>query len=171
MTRRRKLTTSGPSRAVGAGAMKNMMVAFACLTITGTVSGCSGAGNADNRGLLERLSDRGGPDEFGVVPQKPLEAPTDFSTLPTPGGSNLADLTPNADVVVAMTGSGPRDAGAQAGDAALVAAILARAGTAPDDGFGFFALFGGRSDLLDAQAELQRLRALGVRTPTAPPAQ
>lgn len=127
---------------------------------------------SDGRGLLERLSNRGGPDELATVPQKPLAEPVDLTTLPapTPGAGNRADLTPRSDFVVAVTGSAPSDAGAVAGDAAFVAAILARAGTAPDDGFSFLSIFGGRSDLLDAQAELERLRALGVRTPAAPPA-
>jgi hypothetical protein len=140
------------------------------LVLLTVVSGCDRGNKQDDRGLLEKISNRTGPDELAVVPQDPLVAPTNFSTLPppNPGGSNLADLTPGFDAVVALTGSAPRGNGAVAGDAALVAAVVARAGTAPEDGFNFFGFFGGNSDLLDAQAELLRLRALGIRTPAAP---
>ena len=38
------------------------------------------------------------PDEFSILPTKPLEAPEDYTTLPepTPGGKNLVDPAPQA---------------------------------------------------------------------------
>ena len=171
MTSLKKVVTSGASYGVRGFAMKNTWVLATSLVLLTAISGCDRR-PSDGRGLLERLSNRGGPDELATVPQKPLEAPSDFSALPepTPGTANRADLTPDIDIVVALTGSPPRNAGAAAGDAAFVASILARAGSAPDDGFNLLGLFGGRTDFLDARAELARLRALGVRTPAAPPA-
>jgi hypothetical protein len=126
-------------------------------------------GARDDRGLLEKLSNRTGPDELAIVPQKELEAPPDFNFLPEPSAAagNRADLDPRADFARAMTGSAPRNAAATAGDAAFLAAILAgtaRGGLADDT-----VLFGGAGDLLDPWAELERLRALGIRTPAAPP--
>lgn len=169
MTASKKVATAVLRNAFRALTMKYSILVAVLFVSAG--AGCDRT-PSDGRGLLERLSNRGGPDEFAVVPQKPLVPPTDFSSLPapTPGAGNRADLTPGSDVILAMTGTIPRDPGVAAGDAALLAAIWARAGTAPDDGFNFFGLFGGRSDVLDAQAELERLRALGVRTPAAPPA-
>lgn len=171
MTALENFITARQSSAFGIPAMNRALAVAAGLALATMISGCDRSSPSDGRGLLERLSISGGPDEFAVVPQKPLAAPADFIHLPAPnpGAGNLADLTPRTDFVVAMTGAAPRDAAAAAGDAALVAAILVRAGTAPDDDFDFWGLFGGPVDLLDAQAELERLRALGIRTPAAPP--
>ncbi len=148
-----------------------MRSAFVAVLILATAIGGCDRRPSDGRGLLERLSNRGGPDELATVPQKPLEPPSDFSQLPEPlpGTGNRADLTPGIDVVVAMTGSAPSNAASASGDSLFLAEIKQRAGTVPDDGFGWFGLFDGRGDLLDAQAELERLRAMGIRTPAAPP--
>lgn len=47
------------------------------------------------------------PDDFSVLPTKPLHMPEDISALPapTPGGSNLTDPTPMADAVAALGGN------------------------------------------------------------------
>ena len=55
----------------------------------------------ENQGLRQITSRGDGPDEFIVVPAKPLEQPESFSALPQPttGGFNRADQRPLADVV------------------------------------------------------------------------
>lgn len=135
------------------------------------------------------------PDEFSILPTRPLEQPPDFVTLPepTPGGRNLVDPTPKEDAV-AILGGNPAAlarAGIPAGDAALVA-HAGRYGIAPairpelaaadleyrrrNDGrllerlFNVNVYFRAYAPLsLDQHAELERWRRLGVRTPSAPP--
>jgi hypothetical protein len=61
-----------------------------------------------------------GPDEFAIVPGKPLEIPNNLSALPPPapeGAPNRTDPTPEADAVAALGGNPDR---------------LRRDGTAPD---------------------------------------
>jgi hypothetical protein len=65
------------------------------------------------------------PDEFAIVPTKPLSMPTDLNALPTPtpGGGNITDPTPAVDAVAALGGN-PGQLSAQrigAADGALVA--------------------------------------------------
>ena len=57
--------------------------------------------------LYNLRSDSGGPDEFAILPTKPLEMPEDMAALPdpTPGGSNRADATPEADAYAALGGN------------------------------------------------------------------
>lgn len=142
-------------------------------------------------------SDTGGPDEFSVVPTRPLEVPTGATTLPepTPGGSNLSDADPNAAAIAALGGraSAANAGGIPAADAALVT-YVARYGTNPairqelaaedaafrrrKSGGGVLGLFRGgeryfaayAAMALDAYAELIRFRNLGVQVPSAPPA-
>lgn len=138
----------------------------------------------------------GGADEFNVLPTAPLEMPASYSALPTPtpGAPNRVDPTPNADAIAALGGraSALQTGGVPASDSALVS-VAARNGVDPtirqmlasEDaayrrglGRGLFGgLFGGNRYFatyaamkLDAYAELARLRAAGVETPTAPPA-
>jgi len=44
--------------------------------------------------------------EFDIIPNKPLETPDSFSSLPvpTPGQANLSDATPRKDAVAALGG-------------------------------------------------------------------
>ncbi|MEQ8342176.1 MAG: DUF3035 domain-containing protein [Marinovum algicola] len=86
---------------------------------------------------LHELRVRGdGPEEFAIVPPKPLQTPESFDALPppTPGAANRTDPTPEADAVAALGGDGarvaPRAAGAAAGDGALVS-YAARNGVQP----------------------------------------
>ena len=71
--------------------------------------------------------DRGArsPDEFSVLPTKPLSMPPDLAVLPapTPGGGNITDPTPMADAVGALGGNPAAlsDRGIGAADQALVA--------------------------------------------------
>ena len=74
--------------------------------------------------LMSVTSDSNGPDEFGIVPTKPLQMPEDLSALPapTPGGTNITDATPLGDAVAALGGN-PAQLAAQgvgAADGALI---------------------------------------------------
>lgn len=165
-------------------------IAFAAVL---TLAAC---GNGREPQLMNLRSSHQGPDEFSVLPTKPLEMPKDLASLPTPtpGGKNLTDPTPKADAVAALGGNPRRlDETGQvpAADGALLAAA-SRYGTqsgirqtlAAED-------YQWRKDHdgrlleralqvsvyykaykpmeLDQSAELERWRRLGVVTPGAPP--
>ncbi|WP_246107389.1 DUF3035 domain-containing protein [Puniceibacterium confluentis] len=146
-------------------------------------------------GRLRDLStNRSTPEEFAIVPPKPLETPPNFSELPppTPGASNRTDQAPLADAVAALGGNpgalyGTTVSGADAallgtaqrfGVDATIRAQLAQEDVAYRKRK---ALFSWRlvkedeynraysSQRLDAGAELARLRGQGIRTPSAPP--
>ncbi|MEJ6404730.1 DUF3035 domain-containing protein [Yoonia sp. 2307UL14-13] len=149
-----------------------------------------------DRPLRELRAAGNGPDEFAVIPQNPLQIPENRSLpTPTPGGTNLADPNPNAEAIAALGGSAAarRAGGIPANDAALVG-HASRNGVDPnvraelaaaDEAFRerrkrlnvfnplgrdrYFPAYAGQS--LDAYAELNRLRAAGIRTPTPPAAQ
>lgn len=136
-----------------------------------------------------------GPDEFAILPTKPLELPPDLNRLPAPnpGGPSITDPTPEADAVAALGGN-PGQLTAQGvgvGDTALIAhaSRTGRAGdiravTAAEDE-AFRARHGRRlleilartnvyyrayePQTLDARSELERWRGAGARTPAAPP--
>jgi len=156
-----------------------------------TLAACS----SGTRPLHDMRSSSGGPDEFTVLPANTLEIPQDRA-LPTPtlGATNLADPTPKANAIAALGGrpSAVNAGGVPVADSALVAAasrngvqsdvrtVLATEDAAFRKGkhrFGLFSILSkdryfkayARSSL-DAYAELQRFRNLGVATPTAPPA-
>lgn len=154
----------------------------------------SACGSDKTPSLMNLRSSTNGPDEFGILPPKALQLPEDLTALPepTPGGANLTDPTPNADAIVALGGT-PREAGGvPAGDGALVQ-YGSRFGTAAgiretlasedleyrrkNNGRLLERLFNVnvyfkayRKQTLDQQAELQRWRRAGLRTPSAPPA-
>lgn len=78
-------------------------------------------------GTLRTLdTNTGSPEEFAIVPNKPLEPPPSFAELPapTPGGANRTDQTPLADAVAALGGNPAAlsATGVPASDAALIAA-------------------------------------------------
>ena len=135
------------------------------------------------------------PDEFGILPTKPLEAPVDYTALPepTPGGSNRVDPAPHADAVAALGGNPAALArtGIPAADGALFR-HASRYGVTPsirpelaaadleyrraNDGrlleraFNVNVYFRAyRPMSLDQHAELERWRRAGARTPSAPP--
>lgn len=59
-------------------------------------------------GTLRNLNDSSGsPEEFDIVPNRPLESPANFAELPapTPGGANRADQQPLGDAVAALGGN------------------------------------------------------------------
>lgn len=100
-----------------------MKIPFAVIILAGAlaISGCA------QKGLRVLQKPGTGPDEFLILPTKPLSAPESYSSLPapTPGGSNLTDVNPRAEAVVALGGKpgalGP-GSGVPSGDAALVTA-------------------------------------------------
>ncbi|RBI73974.1 DUF3035 domain-containing protein [Roseovarius sp. TE539] len=145
---------------------------------------------------LTRIKNTGeGPDEFSVLPGKPLEAPESYSELPppAPGGANRTDPDPKAEGIAALGGdpSAAARTGVSARDEALVGQAR-RYGVQPDIRQVLAAedkevrrrhgrvniLNIGRNDdyvnayrrqWLDPYAELNRLRRRGVKTPSAPP--
>lgn len=157
------------------------------------LAACSGE-DRDTR-LRTFYNNSGGPEEFAILPNKPLEAPQNFRELPqpTPGGSNRTDLTPKADAVAALGGrpSALNQTGVPGSEGALVA-YTGRNGRAADirpvlaqededfrkrkSRFTNIRLF--RIDRyyqvykrqsIDAQSTANRWRRAGAPTPTAPP--
>ncbi|MDP1668950.1 DUF3035 domain-containing protein [Phaeovulum sp.] len=135
-----------------------------------------------------------GPDEFGILPTKPLQMPASLAALPppTPGGSNLTDPTPEADAIAALGGKPAVLArGIAAADAGLMAHV-AKYGSSADiravlaaedleyrrknNGKLLERLFNVNvyyqaylAMSLDQAAEIERWRKLGIRTVGAPP--
>jgi len=156
-----------------------------------TLAACGGKGDPQ----LMNLRTGQGPDEFAIVPPKALEMPENLGDLPepTPGGYNRTDQNPEADAAVALGGKPSAAGGIPASDAALYAHAARfgmdggiRGTLASEDldwrrdnnGRILERLFNVnvyynayRKQRLDQQAELARWRALGVRTPSAPPRQ
>lgn len=97
------------------------MIGAAMLAILG-LSACGADRDISMRDLR---SFTGGPDEFMVLPAKPLSEPASYAELPapTPGGKNLTDVNPKGDAVVALGGKASAlepGAGVPASDGALV---------------------------------------------------
>ncbi len=156
------------------------------------LAACSGDGAPK---LLNLSSSTNGPDEFAIVPNKPLEAPESFNALPppTPGGANRTDVTPQADAIAALGGRPGAAVAIPGSDAGIVNAATRygvdksiRATLAKEDLefrrrndgrllerlFSVNVYFRAYSRMaLDKYAELERFRRLGVRTPAAPPKQ
>ena len=151
----------------------------------------SACGDREPR-LYTLRSDSGGPDEFAILPNKPLEMPQDMAALPapTPGGSNRADLTPEADAFAALGGNaevltrGASDGGliryaTRYGVDGNIRQDLAEADLEyrrQNDGrllerlFNVSVYFRAYEPFeLDQHRELERFRAAGIRTPAAPP--
>lgn len=163
----------------------------ACLAVLGA---CAGPGDKAPD-LMRFRNTTSQPDEFRVVPAKPLATPTDMAALPvpTPGSGNRADQTPVSDAVAALGGNPAAltRTGVPASDAAVLA-YAARQGRDPairdtlaaeDLDYrqrhgmsplerlaninGYYNAYDGMQ--LDQQAELAALRARGVYVPAAPP--
>jgi len=136
-----------------------------------------------------------GPDEFAVLPAKPLQAPASYAELPapTPGGSNITDPTPEADAVAALGGKPSllANTGVRASDQGLVnyagrygVSGAIRQQLAKED-LEFRRRNNGkllerlakvnvyfesyRAFSLDQHRELAKWRRAGARTPSAPP--
>lgn len=145
--------------------------------------------------LLNVRTNTGSPDEFAILPPKPLEEPGDFNNLPTPtpGGVNRTDPTPREDAVTALGGRGDQVTGSRMTAAERdIVAHAGRYGVSADirsvlasedlewrrdnDGKVLERLFNVnvyyrayKEMSLDQQRELARLRRLGIWTPSAPP--
>lgn len=174
----------------GAGSMRVASLAMLVAAVT-VLSAC---GQREREPQLLNIRSTS-PDEFRILPTKPLESPPDFASLPepTPGGRNLVDPTPNEDAVAALGGNPAAlgRTGVPAVDGGLVA-HASRFGVTPsirselaaadlefrrrNDGrllermFNVNVYFRAYRPLsLDQHAELERWRAVDVRTPSAPP--
>ncbi len=145
--------------------------------------------------LRQLRNPTGTPEEFSIVPPKPLQAPETLSELPTPtpGGSNRTDQTPLKDAVAVLGGAPSRlDAqdGIGAGDQALVArvsrfgrdpSIRTQLASADQEFRERRSLFNWRlvpqdtynrvyrNQTLDPYAALEAARRAGLLTPSAPP--
>ena len=162
--------------------------AIIAVTAVLTLAACG-----DDTPSLMNLRSGQGPDEFAIVPPKPLQMPESLAELPEPtlGGSNRADPQPFDEAIVALGGSPSAAGGIPAGDSALYSHAARfgveagiRSTLASEDlewrrdnnGRILERLFNVnvyykayRKQRLDQQAELARWRALGLKTPSAPP--
>jgi Protein of unknown function (DUF3035) len=154
----------------------------------------AGCGGDKTPSLMNLRSATNGPDEFGILPPKALDLPTDLAALPepTPGGENRTDPRPFDDAIVALGGTAGARNGIPAGDGALYT-HASRFGVAGDirdvlaaedlefrrknDGRLLERLFdvnvyfkAYRKQALDQQTELAFWRKRGIGTPSAPPA-
>ena len=163
-----------------------MRAAASILVAALAVAGCA------QRGTPDLLIVRGGagPDEFSILPSKPLETPPSLAELPppTPGGANRTDASPEADAIAALGG---RPGTGAAVDGGLLSYAM-RFGVEPgirttlaardlefrraNDGRLLERVFNVNlyyrayeSQSLDQYAELARFRRAGVPTPAAPP--
>ncbi|WP_425099248.1 DUF3035 domain-containing protein [Tropicibacter sp. S64] len=145
--------------------------------------------------LHDLRTNSGKPEEFAIVPAKPLEQPENYTALPapTPGGANRTDQTPLKDAV-AVLGGNPNRVDPGAGVPAADTAIISRASRFGRDGSireslaaedlafrkrrslftwsiiprdEYYIAY--RRQALDPYLWLERYRAAGARTPAAPP--
>lgn len=113
--------------------------------MTLAVSACA------NKGLRDLRSTSDGPDEFMIQPANPLEAPSDYATLPTPtpGQANLTDRSALNDGITAFGGRPEATGGGiPASDGALVR-HASRLGVAANI----------REDLAEADAKFRKRKA------------
>lgn len=145
--------------------------------------------------LHDLRTNRGTPEEFSILPVKPLGQPENYAELPTPtpGSANLTDPTPKQDAVAALGGNPARLSpnGAPRSDGALIAQAGRFGvqgdirGTLAEEDLAFRkrkSLFtwklvpedeykrAYRRQSLDPYAVQDRYRNAGARTPASPPA-
>lgn len=161
------------------------------LALIGAVFAFSACSKGDPR-LMNLETTQSGPDEFSILPTKPLQAPPNFTELPTPtpGGANISDPTPHADAVAALGGN-LKAGGLRRNEGALISATgrygvaanireeLAAAdkewrsenqGRVLERLFNVNVYYRAYEAMeLDQHNELERLRLLGIWTPSAPP--
>ncbi|CUH75490.1 DUF3035 domain-containing protein [Tropicibacter naphthalenivorans] len=167
------------------------LVAFLAL---GALTACSGYERDIT--LHDLRTNSGQPEEFAIVPHKPLTQPETYADLPTPtpGGANRTDATPLADAVAVLGGNPARvqatGQGVPSGDVALVrsASRFGRDGQIREELAATDLEFRKRRSLftwsivprdeytrayrretLDGYTWLERYRAAGAGTPSAPP--
>jgi len=164
------------------------------ITLVVVLTGCGEDNPVFGKNGNFRLKDAG-PDEFAVLPTKELVMPEEYETLPEPtlDAKNRADMTPQHDAVTALGGKSEQldSPLIGSGEQALIVAV-SRFGVSPDIRANLAAedekfrkkhrarfyqrwiysdqayLKRFKGETLEAYAELNRLRAMGVRTPTAP---
>lgn len=142
--------------------------------------------------LMNVRSSGEGPDEFAILPPKPLEMPETLAELPppTPGGENRTDQKPREAAIIALGGR-PRTG--TAGDGGLIS-YASRYGVTQgirqtlaaedleyrrkNDGrllerlFDVNVYFRAYEPMsLNQRAELERWRRAGAGNPSAPPAE
>lgn len=176
------------ARAAKGQAMRASVLVIGFAALAG-LSACGGDPH-----LMNIESGQNSPDEFAILPTRPLSMPPDLAVLPapTPGGANITDPTPEADAVAALGGNPARlsNQGIAASDQALVA-YAARRGLEPgirttlaqadlawrsrNSRRPLEALFGTsvylrayRPMTLDPAAEQLRWQRAGARTSTSP---
>ncbi|MFT3974260.1 MAG: DUF3035 domain-containing protein [Amaricoccus sp.] len=164
---------------------RTLAAATLLLAVT-AVAGCQGRGAA---GALRSAGVGSTPDEFMVLPTKPLDMPKDLAALPppTPGAVNRVDYQPLQQAVAGLTG---RPTLATTNGTVLVARAgpvdpNVRTELASEDaewrathhGLFFERMFTRdkaslvyKPMVLDAPAELERLRRMGIEVPPPPPA-
>lgn len=149
-----------------------------------------GCGDGGIAGGLRRSGITSKPDEFMVLPTRPLEMPENLAALPppTPGAANRVDYQPHAEAIAGLTGA-PGPAGnadgavlvAQAGPAApgirQTLAVEDAEWRAGHRGLLLPRLLSKDREaltyqpmLLNAPETFARMRAQGVQVPAAPPA-
>lgn len=171
--------------------MRSARVVLAVVTASLLALSACSSGKAPN--LMNVRSETDGPDEFAILPPKPLAMPEDLASLPppTPGGANLTDPQPYDDAIVALGGKPNTTGKVPSGDSGLYA-YATRDGVEPNirqtlatEDYAFRVKHNGRplerwagnnvyfkaySDYaLNQYTELMRWRKVGVRTPSAPP--
>lgn len=167
--------------------MRSARIVLLGAAMAAILAGCS---REKDPQLMNIRAQNRAPDEFAVLPGKPLEMPQTFAELPapTPGAANRTDPTPEADAIVALGGNPARSS---RGDQGLISHVT-RYGVSPsirqtlaaedldyrrrNDGrllervFNVNVYFRAyRKQSLDQHAELERWRRLGVRNVGAPP--
>ena len=165
---------------------------LAAAVVTAVLAGCS---KNDREPNLLQFKSTGVPDEFSIVPFKPLEFPEGPTGLPepAPGSANRADLTPSEDAVAALGGTklADRDGKVPTSDHPLLI-NAARRGVEPnirkelaEEDLNFRRKKDAkllerwfnvnvyadayRRFALDGYAEIERLRRLKIRTVEPPP--
>jgi len=154
------------------------------------LAACAGDGR-----LMNLTASDDGPEEFAILPTRPLQMPPDLAQLPppTPGGTNLTDPNPEGDAIAALGGNPDQLAqqGIGAADGALVAhasragvtpgvrqvvaaedqQIRERRGRRPLEALAGTNVYhrAYEPQTLDSEAEMERWRRTGVQVPTAPP--
>lgn len=139
-------------------------------------------------GTLRSAGVGGTPDEFMVLPTRPLEMPTNLAALPvpTPGTANLVDYQPRAEALAGLTGR-PTLATADGsglvarggpGDPAIRPTLAAEDATyrASNNGLLLERVFARdknalvyRQMTLAQASEYERIRAAGIGVPAVPP--
>ncbi len=197
MTARKTCAKTG-ARAPGGQGVELLMTAGMVRITLGAVAlllaGCGGGDKTPE--LMNIRSQSRAPDEFTIIPAKPLVLPEDMAALPdpTPGGRNITDPTPEADAIAALGGDPSRAGriGPVPGVDGGLMAHVGRFGFAPsirdqlaaedlehrrkNDGrllerwFNVNVYYRAYERMsLDKYVELERWRAAGARTSAAPP--